>query len=233
MSIDFTNAAKYYKEEPHQVAAWNFLQSKVRPKVIEEFAEMYRSGPETPEPTPAKNTIITPQIMQQLTGYAASAFDDIFCTDFNKLLEVTDFGKYKKEMCMLIGNLMHETGNFKYMKEIADGWAYEGRTDLGNTQPGDGPKFKGTGVLQLTGRYNYTRFSQDIGDPEVVNQGCDYVCDKYPFMSATTWIRDNQLLNICRTKGFDDCCYRINGGWNGYEDRKHHYNVALKVFGVQ
>ena len=134
---------------------------------------------------------------------------------------------------MLIGNLMHETANFKYMKEIADGWAYEGRTDLGNTEPGDGPKFKGTGVLQLTGRYNYTRFSEDIGDPEVVNQGCDYVCDKYPFMSATTWIADNELLNICRTKGFDDCCYRINGGWNGYEDRKHHYNTALKVFGVQ
>ena len=134
---------------------------------------------------------------------------------------------------MLIGNLMHETGMFKYMKEIADGWAYEGRTDLGNTEPGDGPKFKGTGVLQLTGRYNYTRFSEDIGDPEVVNQGCDYVCNKYPFMSATTWISDNNLLNICRTKGFDDCCYKINGGWNGYEDRKYCYNVALKVFGLQ
>ena len=43
---------------------------------------------------------------------------------------------------MLMANMMHETCNFVYMKEIADGWAYEGRTDLGNTSPGDGPKYK-------------------------------------------------------------------------------------------
>ena len=47
MAIDFTKAAKYYKEKPHQVAAWNFLQEKVDPKVLEEFNEMYRAALET------------------------------------------------------------------------------------------------------------------------------------------------------------------------------------------
>ena len=42
------------------------------------------------------------------------------------------------------------------MEEFASGWAYEGRLDLGNTQTGDGPLFKGRGFVQLTGRTNYT-----------------------------------------------------------------------------
>ena len=48
-SIQFTDAAKFYAEEPHQVAAWEYLQEEVRPKVISEFARIYRTVPE-PEP---------------------------------------------------------------------------------------------------------------------------------------------------------------------------------------
>ena len=89
---------------------------------------MYRAGPVNPS-----TNIITPQICQQLTGYSASAFDDTFCGDFNKLLSMTGFDQHREAMCMLIANLCHETGGFKWMSEIADGSAYEGRTDLGNT----------------------------------------------------------------------------------------------------
>ena len=71
-------------------------------------------------------------------------------------------------MQMLMANMMHETCNFVYMKEIADGWAYEGRTDLGNTSPGDGPKYKGAGVLQLTGKFNYSRLAEGLPDPKVM-----------------------------------------------------------------
>jgi predicted chitinase len=116
----------------------------------------------------------------------------------------------------------------RWMKELADGWAYEGRSDLGNTQPGDGPRFKGAGVLMLTGRYNYDRLSKALRDPRVL-EGCDYVVRTYPFTSAETWIRENDLLRIAKTKGFDDVCYRINGGWNGYEDRKAKYRICREV----
>ena len=228
MTINLNNAAKYYKEESHQIAAWNFLESKLSDELLDEFADLYRAGPANPT-----TKIITPEIMQKLTGYPASSFDDTFCTDFNKLLCITGFDKHSDATAMLTANFMHETGNFRWMKEIADGWAYEGRTDLGNTQPGDGPKFKGAGVLQLTGRYNYTRASEKLADPKIVERGVDYTSDHYPFRSALCWIEDNDLLNICLTKGFDACCYRINGGWNGYDDRLAHYKVAKEVFGVK
>ena len=228
-TIKLTDAAKYYQEESHQIAAWNYLQSELSAEQLSEFADLFRAGP----PAPTLKAVITPQVMQELTGYSADKFDSAFCDDFNDLLRTTEFVNHKKEMCMLIANLMHETGNFRWLKELADGTAYEYRTDLGNVNPGDGPKFKGGGVLQLTGRYNYTQLSKRLRDPKVVELGVDYVADKYPFTSALQWIEDNDLLDVCMTKGFDDCCYRINGGWNGYEDRLAKYKIALKVFGVQ
>ena len=229
MKIQLTDAAKYYQEESHQVAAWNYLQSELSDEQLDEFASIYRAGP----PAPNQSGIITPQVMQELTGYSASKFDRAFCDDFNKLLQISGFDKHKKEMCMLTANLMHETGNFKWMSELADGWAYENRLDLGNTSPGDGPKFKGAGVLMLTGRYNYTKFEEYIKDTKVTGIGCEYVANTYPFRSAYTWIKDNDLLNVCLTKGFDECCYRINGGWNGYQDRADKYKICLDVFNVQ
>lgn len=227
MPINLNNAAKYYKEMPHQIAAWNFLESKIPEKILDEFAEIYRAAPSEP-----KVEIITPEIMQALTGYAANKFDATFCGDFNKLLVATGFDKHFDAVAMLTANLMHETANFVYMEEIADGWAYEGRQDLGNIYPGDGPKYKGAGVLMLTGRYNYSRAAAELNDPLVLSRGCEYVAKHYPFRSAQKWIRDNNLLSICLNKGFDDCCYRINGGWNGYDDRLAKYKICKKVFKV-
>ena len=228
MTINLNNAAKYYKEESHQIAAWNFLESQLSDELLDQFADIYRNAPANPT-----TDLITPQIMNELTGHPASSFDATFCTDFNKLLSITGFDKHLDATAMLTANCMHETANFIYMKEIADGWAYEGRSDLGNTQAGDGPKFKGAGVLQLTGRYNYTRAAEKLADPKIVERGVDYTSDQYPFRSALCWIEDNDLLNLCLTKGFDECCYRINGGWNGYEDRLAKYKIAKKVFGVK
>nr|WP_295083031.1 glycoside hydrolase family 19 protein [uncultured Roseateles sp.] len=67
------------------------------------------------------------------------------------------------QIAHFLAQLAHESGSFLYPEELASGEAYEGRNDLGNTQPGDGRRFKGRGLIQLTGRANYTRYSQASG----------------------------------------------------------------------
>jgi predicted chitinase len=79
-----------------------------------------------------------------------------------------------------LSQIAHESGGLQWMEEIADGSDYEGREDLGNTEAGDGCKFKGAGVIQLTGRANYQAFSDAIGDSKVMD-GVDYVAATYPF----------------------------------------------------
>ena len=112
------------------------------------------------------------------------------------------------------------------MKEIASGVAYDYRTDLGNRGPNDGSTYKGAGVLQLTGRHNYQRLADGIGRSEGDGKGVDYVSEVYPFSSAQIWIKENDLLNVCLNQGFDACCVRINGGWNGYDDRLRYYQIC-------
>ena len=220
-----TDAAKYYKAEPHQDAAWEYLWESLDPYTQEAFMHAYRDAPEAPE---APEGIITVEIFSELTGYDASLFKQSEADDCNKLLAITGFDQDMEATCMLMANILHETCNLKYLKELADGWAYEYRSDLGNTEYGDGPKYKGAGVLQLTGKHNYSRLCAAIGDPRIM-EGVDYVADVYPFRSAETWIHENYLLDCAQQKGFDAVCVRINGGWNGYDDRLAKYNICRRV----
>lgn len=121
----------------------------------------------------------------------------------------------------------HESGEFKWVVEFASGKAYEGRADLGNTQPGDGVKFKGRGYIQLTGRANYQKFSKFCGEDCVANP--DLVANKYPMMSAAYFFDSNKLWSIC-DKGATETdvkavTKRVNGGYNGLDDRQKHFNT--------
>ncbi|KAH0786145.1 N-acetylmuramoyl-L-alanine amidase CwlA precursor [Histomonas meleagridis] len=124
----------------------------------------------------------------------------------------------------------HESVLGTYTKEIASGSAYEGRKDLGNTQKGDGPKFKGAGYIQMTGRANYQAFANYIGDQNVM-QGVDYVAKKYPWTSAGYWWYKNNMNSLCN-KGatVEQVTKKVNGGYNGLDSRKSYYNKACNIF---
>ena len=218
---------KYFdSENQFHLDAVNLLQEECEaldPDVMSDFASWVRMFRSTT--TPGVSLKFTPQLFENLTGYPANRFSSEFCHDCAFLFDVTGFSDHRDSSRMLMSNLLHETGRFRWLKEIASGDAYENRQDLGNTQPGDGRRFKGAGVIMLTGRYGYQKFQQwlleteGIDDFLIMSKGADYVAEKYPFSSAISWIKNNNLLDICLSEGFDSCCYRINGGWNGYQDR--------------
>jgi predicted chitinase len=123
----------------------------------------------------------------------------------------------------------HESGGLIYTEELASGDDYEYRDDLGNNQPGDGRKYKGAGVIQLTGRANYQAFSKAIGDPKVMD-GVSYVAATYPFTSAGFWWSNNNMNALCDRGGsVEEVTKRVNGGYNGLEDRQHYYEIACQV----
>jgi predicted chitinase len=114
----------------------------------------------------------------------------------------------------------HESGDFKWREEFASGSAYEGRKDLGNTQPGDGVRFKGRGFVQITGRANYKQFSKYCGEDLTANPVA--LASKYAADTAT-WFWQTRKLNAYAVDdslaSIKAITRRINGGFNGLQDR--------------
>jgi putative chitinase len=118
----------------------------------------------------------------------------------------------------------HESGGFKWVREFASGTAYEGRSDLGNTQKGDGVKYKGRGYIQLTGRANYTKFRGSVKDDIVANP--ILVEQTYVAQSAAWFWKTrnfNEFANDDSVDTLKRVTKRVNGGYNGYEERKKYF----------
>jgi len=118
-----------------------------------------------------------------------------------------------------IGQTCHESAGFRTTEEFASGQAYEGRADLGNDRPGDGMRYKGRGLLQLTGRANYRTFGQRLGidleaEPE---RAADPVLSLR--IACEFWKKKN-LNELCDADDIVQVTRRINGGTNGLDDRR-------------
>lgn len=134
--------------------------------------------------------------------------------------------------CAQVG---HESGGLQWMQEIASGDAYEGRGDLGNTQPGDGRRFKGHGPIQVTGRHNHTELSKWAFGKGLVPSPTFFVdnpdelaSDKYGFIGVTWyWTTQRDMNGASDRKDIQTATRYVNGGLNGLQDRTARYNKAL------
>lgn len=127
-----------------------------------------------------------------------------------------------------LAQLAHESGQLVYVRELASGAAYEGRSDLGNTQPGDGVRFRGRGLLQITGRANYAACGKALGldllaQPALLEQTVN-AC------RSAGWFWQSRGLNALADAGDQVAVTRrVNGGTNGLAERLAYFKTAQRV----
>jgi putative chitinase len=188
---------------------------------------------------PERPVFITFDQLQQICP-TVSRNADVFIQYLNDTLARFDITT-KPRIAAFIANAAHESGAFHYVREIASGKAYEGRTDLGNAIEGDGVKYKGRGLIQITGRANYKACGEALGIDLIANplllETPQYAC-----LSAG-WFWDKHNLNQWADKprewrgevhgkpvtNIQMCRYHINGGFNGMEQAEQYYQRALDV----
>ena len=134
-----------------------------------------------------------------------------------------------------VSQVAHESGRLVYVSEI---WGptpaqarYEGRADLGNNQPGDGSRFRGRGLIQVTGRANYRKAAQALGidceaHPELL------ALPEHAAASAAWFWASHGLNALADARDVIGMSRKINGGTNGLADRQALYRGACAAFGV-
>ena len=150
------------------------------------------------------------RVLSENLNYSAKALDSIFPKYFKRAgRNANDYHRQPEKIANVI---------------------YANRMDNGDSSSGDGWRFRGGGILQLTGRYNYTEFAEAVEmSPE---EAVDYVRTKEGALDSACWFWDTNGLNkYCDAMDIVGATKRINGGTIGLEDRKKHYVHALDVLG--
>lgn len=225
MKINLQNFFQFYdKNNSNHVKAVQMLGDVIPNQYMDdssEWVKVYR--------TQLKNsTLVTKSQLAFIWGCSESLIQDSEIVEMNQGLNLFEINTTSR-IRHFLSQISHESGGGRWKKELASGNDYNGRVDLGNTQPGDGPKYKGAGYIQLTGRANYQAFANYIKDPKVMD-GVDYVADKYPVTSACYWWYNNKMNALCDANpSVEVVTRRVNGGLNGIEDRKMYYVRCCQV----
>lgn len=152
---------------------------------------------------------------------------------FDKYAEAFSVDTPKRKQAFF-SQAAHETAGFKTLEEYASGQAYEGRADLGNTQPGDGVRFKGRGIFQITGRMNYKAISKKIFNDERLLSNPELLENpEYAVLSALIFWNTrglNQYADLGTEEGFKTITKKINGGLNGWADRLSLWEKSALLF---
>ncbi|NJO16601.1 MAG: glycoside hydrolase family 19 protein [Thioploca sp.] len=167
---------------------------------------------------------LTEEQLKKIMPYATDINIKKYLTPINYTLKKYEINTPLR-VAHFLAQLAHESGSLNYVREIANGTAYEGRKDLGNTEPGDGPRFKGRGLIQLTGRANYKKYGDSINADLVSNpenlENPDLATD------VAGWFWNERKLNpLADQDDIEGITRKINGGTNGLKDREEYLKKA-------
>lgn len=170
--------------------------------------------------------VITADQLRRIMPYSAGRVD-AFVEAFNAAMDEFEVNSARRAAAF-IAQCAHESGELRYLSEIASGVAYEGRADLGNTQPGDGIRFHGRGLLMLTGRANYAHAEVSLNLPLLANPSLLEVPLGACRSAAWFWKQKglNELADVNR---FGAITKLINGGYTSLDARLQYYLIARDV----
>lgn len=137
-----------------------------------------------------------------------------------------------KRQAAFLAQVGHESGGLHWLREL---WGptpaqirYEGRADLGNTQPGDGFKYRGRGLIQITGRANYSEAGKALGLP-LIDFPVLLENPEFAAKSAAWFWKSRGLNELADIDKFERITRRINGGLNGQAERLALYQKAQEA----
>lgn len=172
---------------------------------------------------------ITDKQLQQIYPYSTSYNRDKYLPYINTFTIEYAMDTYEI-LCAFLAQIGHESGQLRYVEEISSGKAYENRKDLGNIRKGDGVMFKGRGLIQITGRTNYTSLSKDsdidfVANPNLLKEPVYAVFSAFWF-----WKKHNlNRFSTLNETDFKTLTRKINGRLNGYESRRQLWKQAIKT----
>lgn len=168
----------------------------------------------------------------------AGARVDKYLSYLNRAMQEFCINLDPVRMAHFLAQVAHESAELRYVKELASGKNYEGRKDLGNTVPGYGVKYKGRGLLQLTGFYNYRKYKiycgfDVVGHPELLEQPRGATRSAAWIWQRGLGVDLNHVADSDDGRNSYEICKqitkRINGGTNGLDSRWKYTQRALAV----
>ena len=203
--------------------------------------------------------MITLELLQKVCPKTKKEVLETYVAPINKVAKAYGILDNHKRVAAFLAQIAHESGGFNFTKENLNYNAkalqsvfkkyyptekdaivherkpeqianrvYASRMGNGDEKSGDGWTYRGRGLIQLTGKENYTKFSESIKKP--LKEAVDYLETPEGAVESAAWFwNKNKLNELCDKDDFTTLTKRINGGTNGLEDRKHHYEIALKA----
>lgn len=183
----------------------------------------------TVEPVDPERPLITGAQLSRITGLRIQIADQ-YAPAISKAARLFDITTPRR-ISLFVAQIAHESDRFRTFEEYASGAAYEGRTDLGNTEPGDGVRFKGHGWIQITGRANHRAVAERFGIP--FDRVVSWLTQPTGAALSAAWFWHSRGCNdLADDLDVRAITRKINGGQNGLQDRLALSTTALDTVSV-
>jgi putative chitinase len=183
--------------------------------------------------------MLTDSDLQQIMPRLPQAKRELYLPFMNKIMEIYEIDTPLRASAFL-AQIAHESAELKYTEEIWGPTAQQKKYEppgevarrLGNTQRGDGFRYRGRGAIQITGRANYKKYGDLLGVDLVGNPDLA-ATPQYAFSTAGVFWKLNGLNELADVQDFIAITKRINGGLNGLAERQKYYEIAKNVLGAE